>query len=114
MFLTCPYIDQAITLTTPVFDEMGCYATAGYGLPAFCAFRHLARRAFCAPTMRLRATGDIARFLEAIETTFRPLTFAQRARWAAATRARPAADILPLRVDPLPFSAESAVLRLAS
>jgi hypothetical protein len=74
----------------------------------------LAQRAFWAATMRLRAAGDIARFREAIDTTFRPLTFAQRARWAAAIRARPAADILPLRVDPLPFSAEIALLRFAS
>ena len=47
----------------------------------FCAFRHLAQRAFWAAMIRLRAAGDIVRPLRAaIETTFCPFTFAHRAR----------------------------------
>jgi hypothetical protein len=62
--------------------------------------------------MRLRAAGDI--FRAVIETTFSPLAFAQRARCAAAIRARPEAEILPLRDDPVTFKAESAFVRLSS
>jgi hypothetical protein len=60
--------------------------------------------------MRLRAIGDIVRFV-AIETTFRPFAFcfAHRARCAAAIRARPAAEILLPVLFPVPFRAESAL-----
>src|SRR6266850_2392947 len=81
----------------------------------FCVFLHFAHRAFWAAAIRLRAAGDIVCPLRlAIDTTFCPLTFAQRARCAAAIRARPPADILPLRNDPLTFSADSALLTLSS
>ena len=46
----------------------------------FFSRRHFVQRAFCAATMRLRAAGDILRLRAAIETTFRPLTFAHLAR----------------------------------
>jgi len=60
--------------------------------------------------MRLRATGDIVRFV-AIETTF-PVNFAHLARCAAAIRARPAAEIpfLPARLLLMPFSADIALV----
>jgi hypothetical protein len=66
--------------------------------------------------MRLLAAGEIARLRAGIETTFRPLTFAHLARWAAATRARPAADIvlLPVPLLLVAFSAEIAALRRSS
>lgn len=65
--------------------------------------------------MRLRAPGDIVRFV-AIETTFRPFAFcfAHRACCAAAIRARPGLEILLAVLLPVPFSAESALLRCSS
>lgn len=47
----------------------------------FCSFRHFAHRALCAARIRAIADADILRLPAlAMETTFRPLTFAQRAR----------------------------------
>jgi len=56
----------------------------------------------------------MVRFGAAMETTFPALTFAQRARCAAAIRARPAADTPAPRDDPFAFSAASALLRFCS
>jgi len=65
--------------------------------------------------MLASAAADSLRRLRAvIETTFCPLTLAQRARCAAAMRVRPAAEIPPLRDDPVRFSAESALVRRSS
>ena len=65
--------------------------------------------------MRPLAAGDILRLWVEMETTFFPFTLAQRARCAAAIRARPAAEtVLPVRLLPAPFSADIALLRRAS
>jgi hypothetical protein len=64
--------------------------------------------------MRAIAAADILRLLRlAIETTLCPWTFAQRARWAAAIRARPAADmVLSFLLEP--FNAVIAFVSLSS
>jgi len=81
----------------------------------FCALRHFAHRAFWAAAIFLRAAGDIVRPLRAVIETTLPLAFAQRARCAAAIRARPAVEILlPVLLLPTPFSAEIALLRRSS
>ena len=50
-----------------------------------------------------------------METTLCPLTFAHRARWAAAMRARPAAEIVLLpRWLPVPISTERAASELST
>ena len=82
----------------------------------FCALRHFAHRAFWAAAIFLRAAGDIVRPLRAVIETTLPFAFAQRARCAAAIRARPAVEILllPVLLLPTPFSAEIALLRRSS
>jgi hypothetical protein len=85
----------------------------------FCAFRHFAQRVFWAARMRAIAAADMVRFLRVgvVDSALGPLTLAQRARCAAAIRARPAADIPPLRRTALaltPFNAEIALLRMPS
>jgi hypothetical protein len=64
--------------------------------------------------MRLLAAGDILRLWAEMETTFFPLALAQRARCAAAIRARPEGEILPLRDAPFVLRAESALVRPSS
>jgi hypothetical protein len=64
--------------------------------------------------MRVLAAGDILRLWPEIETTFFPWALAQRARCAAAIRARPAAEIAPLRDDPFTLSTQRALVRLLS
>jgi hypothetical protein len=84
----------------------------------FCAFRHFAQRVFWAARIRPIAAADMVRFLRVgVDSALGPLTLAQRARCAAAIRARPAADIPPLRRTALtltPFNAEIALLRMPS
>lgn len=82
----------------------------------FCASRHFAQRAFWAARMRAIAAADIVRLLRvAVGSTFCPLALAQRARCAAAIRARPAADIPPaIPWFPTDFSDEMALLRFSS
>ena len=58
---------------------------------------HLAR---CATAIFRRAEADIVRFLG---ISAMPFAFAQRAFWAAATRARPLADIFRRGLTPLVF-----------
>jgi hypothetical protein len=61
--------------------------------------------------MRAIAAGDILCLLWlAIETTVCPLVLAHRARWAAAIRARPAAEIL--RVPPTVLPREVMALSI--
>jgi hypothetical protein len=76
----------------------------------FAAFT-FAHRARCAEAILLRALADIIRFLGMV-TTFAPLplalTLAQRALWAAAILALPAADIPPRRAVPYPYAAPKA------
>ena len=83
---------------------------------AFCSLRHFAHRAFCAAMILLRAAGDNGRLVLLAADAFSPLALAQRARAAAAIRARPAADSLPLRPRELVLvpSAERALLRRSS
>jgi hypothetical protein len=74
------------------------FAVTPEGHAVFFCLLTFAQRAFCPAAILLRSAGDIVRFLAVIETTFRPLTLAHLARWAAAIRARPAADIVLLRI----------------
>ena len=62
----------------------------------------------------MAAADILGRFLEIIETTFGPLALAHRARCAAAIRARPAEEIVPLRLLLAPVSAETALLSCSS
>ena len=78
-------------------------------LDFFAAF-HLAHRALCADAIRLRAEADSVRFLGTVFTLFASLlvrVFAHLVLWAAAIRARPAANILRVPVR-FPYAAPNA------
>jgi hypothetical protein len=76
----------------------------------FAAFT-FAHRARCAAAILLRALADIVRFLGIVTTfPFPPFAFTltQRALWAAAILALPAAEIPPRGSVPLPYAAPKA------
>ena len=79
-----------------------------------CAFRHFAQRAFWAARILAMAADDIFLFvLERFgaDPDFCALTRAQRARCAAAMRARPAALIPPPVLVAEPVRCKAAIAR---
>ena len=59
---------------------------------AFCCFLHSAQRAFCPARILAIAEADILRLFGEEEPALIRFAFAHLALWAAAIRARPAAD----------------------